>query len=43
MADEALELLMEITNAGNKDAQDTLAEHIKLVDRDGKVGGWVGG
>ena len=37
LADEALELLMEITNAGNKAAQDTLAEHIKTVDRDGWI------
>lgn len=26
-----------LTNSGNKDAQDSLVEHIKLIDRDGRV------
>ena len=37
LADEGIELLMEITNGGNTDSQNTLADHIKLVDRDGKA------
>ena len=34
---EALEVLMEITMAGNPSAQRSLAKHVQLVDRDGRV------
>ena len=37
LADEGMEVLIELSNAGNKDAQATLFEYINATDRDGRV------
>ena len=37
LADEALEVLMEITMAGNPAAQKSVADHVQMIDRDGRV------